>query len=239
MFFQLPPAGNPITLKKSEKIPTWLEAVIESSKFQLYGSGTSALAAAIKAAIANKGINQAEVLLSAYTCPELVSAILFAGANPVLVDFESKRPWLDLVELDNKLTDKTVAIIAVSLFGIPERFDKLKAIIRDRGVVLIEDSAQYFPASDRDIEWQGDLTVLSFGRGKPISLLGGVQLYVLTAIYTNIFLQLNLKQAKLDLVLICYLKQELLPIMHCYLRDSTGYPSPCRFCTLGKLYIIL
>jgi len=173
MFYQLPPAGNPITLKKSEGSIHELGDILQSPKIQLYGSGTSALAAAIKAAMVSKGKSKAEVLLPAYTCPELVSAILFAGADPVLVDLEEKRPWLSLADLEKKITDKTVAIIAVNLFGISERFDKIRAVIRSREIVLIEDSAQYFPTSASEIHWRGDLTVLSFGRGKPVSLLGG------------------------------------------------------------------
>jgi len=39
--------------------------------------------------------------------------------------------------------------------------------------VLIEDSAQAFPGGKENNIWQGDLVVLSFGRGKPVSLLGG------------------------------------------------------------------
>jgi len=174
MFYQLPPAGNPITLKKSEGTISELGDILRSTEFRLYGSGTSALAAAVKAVMAAKRVdNNVDVLLPAYTCPELVSAVVFAGANPVLVDFESNRPWLDLTELKNKITDKTVAIIAVNLFGIPERFNDIREIIRDREIILIEDSAQYFPSSKQDFRWQGDLTILSFGRGKPVSLLGG------------------------------------------------------------------
>ncbi len=131
------------------------------------------MAAVIKAVMAARGTGKAEVLLPAYTCPELVSATLFAGADPVLVDLEPKRPWLNLTELEKKISADTAAIIAVNLFGIPERFDRLKALTKHRGITLIEDSAQYFPASANAIRWQGDLTILSFGRGKPVSLLGG------------------------------------------------------------------
>ena len=73
----------------------------------------------------------------------------------------------------HRINPKTVAIIAVSLLGIPERMDRLAALASESSVVLIEDSAQAFP-QDRDADfWNADLVVLSFGRGKPVSLLGG------------------------------------------------------------------
>ena len=40
-------------------------------------------------------------------------------------------------------------------------------------VLLIEDSAQAFPSVSGDSFWGGDLVIVSFGRGKPVSLLGG------------------------------------------------------------------
>ena len=40
-------------------------------------------------------------------------------------------------------------------------------------MLLIEDSAQLFPGSIAEANWQGDLVVISFGRGKPVNLLGG------------------------------------------------------------------
>jgi len=238
MFYQLPPAGNPISLKKSNGAIQELGDILQSSEFRLYGSGTSALAAAIKAIMTAKGVDSAEVLLPAYTCPELVSAILFAGAAPVLVDFESRRPWLDLTELESKITDKTVAIIAVNLFGISERFDSIRAIIKDREIALIEDSAQYFPASSPDIHWQGDVAILSFGRGKPVSILGGgavicsdSKLYqylpIVESIAANGFVAdiiFRLKSTAYNILLSprCYWLPESLPFLH--LGETVYHP---------------
>ncbi|MGB5716856.1 MAG: DegT/DnrJ/EryC1/StrS family aminotransferase, partial [Gammaproteobacteria bacterium] len=49
----------------------------------------------------------------------------------------------------------------------------LRQITEQSGLLLIEDSAQLFPGSIAEANWQGDLVVISFGRGKPVSLLGG------------------------------------------------------------------
>ena len=173
MFYQLPPVGNPVCLSPGHVTGAALNDAFSPYSPRYLASGTAALAAAVVAAIRLKSVADPEVILPAYGCPDLVSAVLYAGARPVLVDLVPDRPWMDLEQVSARTNPKTVAIIAVSLLGIPERMDRLGTLARESSVVLIEDSAQAFP-QDRDSGfWSGDLVVLSFGRGKPVSLLGG------------------------------------------------------------------
>lgn len=168
--YALPPAGDPIRLQRAPA-PT-LDELMAPWLVRYYGSGTASLAAAIMAAIRVRGVKAVpEVLLPAYACPDLVSAVVYAGARPVLVDLEAQRPWLSLRGLQATLSERTVAVIAVHLFGIRERMTELRQLTRAAGALLIEDSAQALPAGPRDC--RGDAVVLSFGRGKPVSLLGG------------------------------------------------------------------
>ena len=72
MLYQLPPAGNKITL--SVKQPSFLPSYLSSEQTFFYQSGTAALAAAILVAKKqnNKRHNdkqRAEVILPAYGCP--------------------------------------------------------------------------------------------------------------------------------------------------------------------------
>lgn len=177
MFYQFPPVGSRVRLGKNADTAIALPSFLSSQRARFYDSGTAALAAAIKAAVLTKGnlniTDTAEVILPAYSCPDLVSAAVFAGVKPVLVDLEAGRPWMDLEQLTVAITSNTAAIIGVNLFGISERWLELRAIAEEKGLTLIEDSAQYFPGKTSKQNWQGDLTVLSFGRGKPVSLLGG------------------------------------------------------------------
>ncbi|MGB5180128.1 MAG: DegT/DnrJ/EryC1/StrS family aminotransferase [Gammaproteobacteria bacterium] len=150
-----------------------LQEIISPYTSRYFDSGTAALAASILAAISIKGVSEPEVILPAYGCPDLISAVVYAGAQPVLVDLEAERPWMDLEQVSSHITARTVAIIAASLCGIPERLGELRQITEQAGVALIEDSAQLFPGSIAEADWQGDMVVISFGRGKPVSLLGG------------------------------------------------------------------
>lgn len=173
MFYQLPPVGNPVRLACEYPSDNLITIFGDAYQPYYFASGTAALAAAITAAIRLKVTDEPEVILPAYGCPDLISAAVFAGAKPVLVDLEANRPWMNLEQLSATINEKTVAIIAVGLFGISERLEQLRPLAEKAGALLIEDSAQAFPTSnERDI-WKGDLVVLSFGRGKPVSLLGG------------------------------------------------------------------
>ena len=173
MFYQLPPVGNPIRLSQADQTEALLQTLGDTYQAHYFASGTASLAAAITTAIQLKAVDEPEVILPAYGCPDLISAAVFAGAKPVLVDIEADRPWMDLEQLPTKISKNTVAIIAVNLFGISERMEQLRPLAEQAGALLIEDSAQAFPGAGEQDIWQGDLVVLSFGRGKPLSLLGG------------------------------------------------------------------
>lgn len=168
----LPPVGNPIYLKDQED-PRQLLSKVLGPELHLYASGTMALAAALIAARNFRAVPSPEVLLPAYACPDLISAVVFAGIRPVLIDLVQDRPWMDLEILKQNIGPNTIAVIAVHFLGIPERLNEIRSTLVGTDVLLIEDSAQLFPLTKADGVWEGDLVVLSFGRGKPVSLLEG------------------------------------------------------------------
>ena len=168
MFYQLPPAGERIVLKRGRRA----EELFAPFAVRFYGSGTAALAAALKASIVSSKIYAPEVVLPAYGCPDLISAVLCAGARPRLVDLMPNRPWMDIDRLRSAICADTVSVVAVDLFGIPERYDEIRALLHGRGIALVQDSAQALPRPEEG-QWHGDYVVLSFGRGKPVSLMGG------------------------------------------------------------------
>jgi len=141
-------------------------------------SGTAALSLAVKLSVDSKQRPQnPEVIIPAYGCPDLVAAVVAQGARPVLVDLAEGRSWMDLEAVENAVTDNTVGIIAVGFLGIPERLFALRRIADKTGVTLIEDSAQVFPPSSSG-NGLADYVILSFGRGKPINLMGGGALLI-------------------------------------------------------------
>ncbi|MEJ2452246.1 MAG: DegT/DnrJ/EryC1/StrS family aminotransferase, partial [Gammaproteobacteria bacterium] len=167
----LRPVGNAILSRKAPLD----HAHFANLDIQFYQSGTAALAAGLIAtrSLHKNVTNTPEVILPAYACPDLISACIFAGVTPVLVDFEPDSCWMSLAQVENVVTQNTIGIIAVRFLGIAERMEQLQNICDRHGLSLIEDSAQGFPASHPESYWQGDLAILSFGRGKPVNLLGG------------------------------------------------------------------
>ena len=168
----LPPVGEPIALGPKAEPPTypgfhpvWTQ------------SGTAALALGIQLAMQRRpDIRYPEVLLPAYGCPDLVAAAVYAGARPVLVDIGVEDPGYDLERLEQALSGNVVAVVAVNFLGIRERVETLAELAHRHDAWLIEDSAQWYPelaSGEKNSLSPADAMVLSFGRGKPASLLGG------------------------------------------------------------------
>jgi dTDP-4-amino-4,6-dideoxygalactose transaminase len=164
----LPHPGTNLRLPWAENYHTWY-----------MGSGTQALSAAIRLAIGRSNLkgSEPEVILPAYGCPDLVAAVVAQGAKPVLVDLLPDGPFMDTEKLSQAFSGATVAVIGAGFLGVPEQLSKLADLCRERDVWLIEDSAQCFPP-DCAREPIADCAVLSFGRGKPINLMGGGTLLV-------------------------------------------------------------
>ncbi|HWQ46572.1 MAG TPA: DegT/DnrJ/EryC1/StrS family aminotransferase [Longilinea sp.] len=102
-------------------------------------SGTDAIYLALWAA--NIG-NGDEVITSAHTSGATITAILQAGAVPVLVDIDPQTYTLDPKLVNDALTRKTRAIIPVHLYGLPADMAPLLDIASKHTIVIIEDCAQ-------------------------------------------------------------------------------------------------
>ena len=164
------PAGNSIAIKRIA-VETDL---FRPFKYRFFHSGTASLAAAIAACIKLKNVRaeKPEIIVPAYACPDLVSAVLYAGARPVLVDIGEDSPFLSCENALKSLTPNTVAMVAVNFMGLPGNILQLKLACQNNGLLLIFDCAQWFPLCG-EYGWPGDFNIISFGRGKPVNLLHG------------------------------------------------------------------
>ena len=168
MFSRLPPVGQPVRLKRDAVAAAPIAAGYEATFVQ---SGTAALGLALQAAAHRAAVPNPQVLIPAYACPDLVSAAVFAGVRPVIIDLEPDSTYMSLAALQRQISASTVAVIAVSFLGIPERLQAIAGLLEGKSIALIEDNAQWFPPPGSALT--GDYSVLSFGRGKPVCLLGG------------------------------------------------------------------
>lgn len=104
-----------------------------------FNSATSALHAAVAASGSGPG---EEVVTSPFTMTASASCVLMANAVPVFADIDPKTFCITPQTVRARLTPRTRAVIAVSIFGHPADLDGLEALCRERGLFLIEDAAQ-------------------------------------------------------------------------------------------------
>lgn len=211
----LPPAGNTI-LASAQGGHFALPEFVDYEAHWL-NSGTAALALALAAACQKQPkIKAPEVIIPGYCCPDLVAAARFAGVKPVLVDITPDDPALDLTAISAAITDQTVAVIAVAFLGIRENLAGLLSLIQHYPhISLIEDNAQWFPEPDELGSFNGDLVIFSFGRGKPLSLLGGGLLLSKTPL-ESLTASLIQQQDSTRLLRLKYLAYNLLLRPHLY-----------------------
>lgn len=134
-------------------------------------NGTDALTIALLAL----GIGpKDEVITTAFSYIAATEAIVSVGATPVFVDILPTTYGMDLGELEERITKHTKAILAVSLFGIPEEYEMINRIAKNSGLFVIDDAAQAFGStiSDRAIGHHADITCTSFFPTKPLGCLG-------------------------------------------------------------------
>lgn len=102
-------------------------------------SGTSALHLILRALGIGSGD---EVILPANTFIATAEAVSHAGATPVLVDVLEGTQLIDPARIEDAITPRTRALIAVHLFGRTADMEPLLEITNRRGIHLIEDAAQ-------------------------------------------------------------------------------------------------
>lgn len=106
-------------------------------------SGTTALLVALSGLGVGPGD---EVIVPGYTFIASMSSIIYARAIPILAEVDATLN-LDPVDVRQRITPRTKAILAVHMLGNPARLDDLKAIADEHKLLLIEDCAQAFGAS--------------------------------------------------------------------------------------------
>ncbi|MHA2256267.1 MAG: DegT/DnrJ/EryC1/StrS family aminotransferase [Candidatus Heimdallarchaeaceae archaeon] len=83
-----------------------------------------------------------EVITTPYTFIASSNSILFSGAIPIFADVDVETYNIDPEKIEEKITDKTKAIMPVHIFGNPCDMKAINDIAEDRGLLVIEDCAQ-------------------------------------------------------------------------------------------------
>ena len=119
-----------------------------------------------------------EVLIPAYICFSVPSAIVRAGLKVILCDVDPDTLTFNLYHLRRIIKERSeqlLAIVPAHLFGLPVNMDDIKNIIRDPSITIVEDAAQTMGADykGRYFGTIGDVGFFSLGRGKALSTIEG------------------------------------------------------------------
>jgi len=109
-------------------------------------SGTQALILALEAL----NIRGKEVLVPSFTFIASAMSIIRAGGKPVFVEVDEKTYNIDPEDVRKKITENTIAIMPVHLYGQPANMDEITEIAEEKDLYVIEDAAQAHGA-----EWKG------------------------------------------------------------------------------------
>lgn len=134
-------------------------------------NGTDAITIALRALGIGPGD---EVVVPSMTFYATAEAVVNAGARPVFCDIDAQTHCMTAATVEPVLTDRTVAIVPVHLFGNPAPMDELSDLASSRGLRLLEDSAQAAGAryGERMAGALGDAATFSFYPGKNLGAVG-------------------------------------------------------------------
>jgi len=135
------------------------------------GNGLDALRLILQACDIGEGD---EVIVPANTFIATVLAISYEGATPVFVEPDPETLLIDPKLIEEKITDKTKAIMVVHLYGRIAAMEEIMQIANKYDLKVFEDSAQAHGAELNGIKagnW-GDASAFSFYPGKNLGALG-------------------------------------------------------------------
>jgi perosamine synthetase len=131
-------------------------------------NGSVALDAAVAALRLGPGD---EVILPSFTIISCAAAIVRAGATPVVVDSEPVTWNMDVSRLEERMTSRTRAIMAVHIYGLPTDMDPLLDLASRRSLQVIEDAAEAHGLTykGRPCGGFGDVSAFSFYPNKHVT----------------------------------------------------------------------
>lgn len=135
------------------------------------GNATDALVIALRAIGVGPGD---DVIVPCYSFFASVSSILHVGATPVFVDIERGSYALDATMIAKRVTSRTKAIMPVHLFRRMADMDAVRAVARQHGLAIVEDSAEGIGMRHGGVHagLLAEIGVLSFFPTKTLGALG-------------------------------------------------------------------
>ena len=127
-----------------EELEEKLAEFVNSKHCITVSSGTDALLISLMSLGIKPGD---EVITSPFSWISTTEVIVMLGATPVFVDIDPDTCNLDHTKIEKSITNKTKALMPVSLFGQPSKMDSINTVAKKHKIPVIEDAAQSFGAT--------------------------------------------------------------------------------------------
>lgn len=151
-------------------------------KVELYVNGHMALDVAIKA------LNlEGEVITTPFTFASTVHALVMNGLTPVFADIKEDDYTIDEMQIEQLITDRTCAILAVHVYGCICNVEKIEEIAKKHHLKVIYDAAHAFGIrhNGKSVARYGDISMFSFHATKVFNTIEGGALVYREEAYTN------------------------------------------------------
>ena len=145
----------------------------------LFTNGTLPLITALQAL----GITEGEVITTPYSFVATSHSIWWNKLKPVFVDVLPENGNIDPMKIEAAITDRTVAIMPVHVYGCPCNVEAIDAIAKRHNLKVIYDAAHAFGVTYKGrsiLEW-GDVSTLSFHATKVYNTVEGGAMVVHSA----------------------------------------------------------
>lgn len=158
--------------KKVQELEAKLKEYLGVKNVVLYTNGHLALEAAISYYNFPKG---GEVITTPFTFVSTTNAIIRSGLKPVFCDINDKNYTIDASKIESLITDKTVAIVPVHVYGNVCDVEEIEKIARKHNLKVIYDTAHAFGVKykGKGIANYGDVSMFSFHATKVFHTIEG------------------------------------------------------------------
>lgn len=142
-------------------------ALIGARRVLATSSGTAALETALHVLDVDAGD---EVIVSPYTFIATYNAVFSQKALPVFADTDQETFTINPDKIEEKISERTKAILPVHIFGLPADMDPIMGIAQKHNLTVIEDACQAWLAEykGKKVGTIGDLACFSFQNSKNI-----------------------------------------------------------------------
>ena len=169
---------------KHENLKNELKKILKVTNISLYTNGHLALEAAIK------GLKlSGEIITTPFTFASTTHAITRNGAKPIFCDINLENFTIETKKIESLITDKTVAILPVHVYGTPCDVDEIERIAEKYNLKVIYDAAHAFGVeiNGKGISTYGDVSMFSFHATKVFHTIEGGALIYNNEDYSKLF----------------------------------------------------